>query len=378
MSVERLTADLAIISQLGDYPGIQDGLSTAEFKAKFDEAGLTIQSYINDVLVPGINSLDPNGGESVSYLPVSGGKMLGQINMNSKRITNLPTPSADRDAVPRSYVLPKSGGTMTGPIYMDNNRISDIGSPISPGDAAPKSYVDEKSLLKSGGTVDGNLSIGRTDDTTQRNLYVRRSINGSTRSLRVYWTDDDSLRAAAAYGGSVDNYMELQADKTVFKKPVAIESGGTDATNATDALNNLGGLSKAGGTMAGPIDMDGKKITGLADPSSNRDAAHKSYVDSAVEGAKSYADSKRIDGTCTLTAAKWQSDGTQTVNSSRVYADDMPHWCVVYSSDASTREAEKEAFALVDELETEDGAFVFRCFGDVPTVDLNIQWEVNR
>jgi hypothetical protein len=90
-----------------------------------------------------------------------------------------------------------------------------------------------------------------------------------------------------------------------------------------------------------------------------------------------YVDGKRIEGTCALTASGW-SNGTQTKTSTRVLGTDMPHWCVVYSSDANTREAEKEAFALVDVLETSDGKFTFRCFGDVPTVDLTIQWEVNR
>ncbi len=98
-------------------------------------------------------------------------------------------------------------------------------------------------------------------------------------------------------------------------------------------------------------------------------------ADGAITAAKVSADiAKRIKGTCTLTASGW-SNGSQTITSSRVYATDMPHWGVVYGTN---KEAEKEAFALVDQLETQDGAFVFRCFGDVPTVDLSIQWEVFR
>lgn len=222
-------------------------------------------------------------------------------------------------------------------------------------------------LPKTGGDVEGNLAIGKTDATAQRNLYVRRSLNGSTRSFRIYWGDSDVLRADAAYGGTVENYMELQPDETAFKRAVNIASGGTGATNAADALANLGGLSKAGGTMTGAINMGSKKITNLATPTNNADAATKSYVD----GKRL---SSETAGTITLAASDWSS-GVQTKTVSGILASDMPHWGIVYGTN---REAEREAFALVDELETQAGKFVFRCFGDVPTIPLTIQWEVNR
>lgn len=287
MAIEKLLSDLAVLSKLSDYPGSQDGLSTDEFKAKFDEAALIIQDYINDVLCPAIDALDPENENGGIYLPLAGG------------------------------------------------------------------------------TVDGNLFVGKTDNTAQRSLYVRRSINGAARSFRIYWGDSDVLRADAGYGGTVENYMELQAGKTVFKKPVTIASGGTGATDAANARINLGCLGIDGGTMTGPINMGSKKITSLATPTNSADAATKGYVDG-----------KRLSGTVPLTTV-W-TNGEQEVSVSGILASDMPHWGVVYSSDASTREAEKEAFALVDVLETSAGKFIFRCFGDVPTVALTIQWEVNR
>lgn len=47
-----LAADLGIISALDDEPNDVGGLTAAELKAKFDEAGLTIQKYINESLIP--------------------------------------------------------------------------------------------------------------------------------------------------------------------------------------------------------------------------------------------------------------------------------------------------------------------------------------
>ncbi len=57
MAIEKLSADLNIISKLGDYPLADDGLEPDQFKAKFDEAGKLIKQYINDVLVPSLDEL---------------------------------------------------------------------------------------------------------------------------------------------------------------------------------------------------------------------------------------------------------------------------------------------------------------------------------
>lgn len=57
MAIEKLIADLNIISKLGDYPLADDGLEPEQFKAKFDEAGKLIKQYINEVLVPSLDEL---------------------------------------------------------------------------------------------------------------------------------------------------------------------------------------------------------------------------------------------------------------------------------------------------------------------------------
>lgn len=81
MSIEKLERDLAFISKLSDYPGSQDGLSTDEFKGKFDEAALIIQEYINTVLVPAIIAIDPSEDDDGIYLRLAGGKMKGPLSV---------------------------------------------------------------------------------------------------------------------------------------------------------------------------------------------------------------------------------------------------------------------------------------------------------
>lgn len=54
MSLTKFETDMNIISRLDDEPNDVGGLSSAQLKAKFDAAGLAIQHYLNEVLLPSI------------------------------------------------------------------------------------------------------------------------------------------------------------------------------------------------------------------------------------------------------------------------------------------------------------------------------------
>lgn len=81
----------------------------------------------------------------------------------------------------------------------------------------------------------------------------------------------------------------------------------------------------------------------------------------------------------TLYAGSWTGNGPyiQTVTIAGITENDKPHWSIVYSEDSETRLVEKEAFALVDDLETFNGTVTFTCFEEKPEVSINIQMEVN-
>ena len=57
MAINKLLADLNIISKLGDNPGSEDGLSAAQLKAKFDEAANIIKDYINNHLITELDKI---------------------------------------------------------------------------------------------------------------------------------------------------------------------------------------------------------------------------------------------------------------------------------------------------------------------------------
>ena len=195
-----------------------------------------------------------------------------------------------------------------------------------------------------------------------------------------------------------------------------------------DVLGELDFLSTNGGTMAGNINMDGRKITGLVDPVDDSDAVRKHYVDANfvksvndtepdddgnVEidvlpkaggtmtgdldmggmalknlkapsagtdaATKTYVDGKRAAYTATL-GTGWTGSGpyTQTVAVSGILATDMPHITPVYDAANATAIAQKEAWNCVSKAEAAAGGIKFTCFENKPTTAIPIQIEVTR
>ena len=142
---------------------------------------------------------------------------------------------------------------------------------------------------------------------------------------------------------------------------------------------DVGALAVYGGSMEGPINMNGQPISGLNDPTEESQAANKRYVDTAKADVKAYTDSKRKTWTATI-ATTWAGSGpyTQSVTVSGILASDMPHIMPVYSSDNATALAQKEAWACMSKAVTAANSITFSCFEDKPTTAIPIQIEVMR
>lgn len=236
----------------------------------------------------------------------------------------------------------------------------------------------------------------------------------------------DALIMSTAIGTTTDRRLEIPVEERPIPPGYVATKDG--AIISYDDLENVLGelkfLSTNGGTMAGDIDMDGRKITGLVDPVTDGDAARKRYVDTeistaagnaetnaknaslpkaggtmagdismggnAVKGLKApssgsdaatkdYVDGKRAAYTATLSTS-WTGSGpyTQTVAVAGILASDMPHIMPVYDAANATAIAQKEAWGCVSKAEAAAGGIKFTCFEDKPGAEIPIQIEVMR
>ena len=203
--------------------------------------------------------IDNKAASFSNYLPINGGTMLGSINLNNNKITNVKDidgASADGDAVNYKYVrainpaakfFPLSGGLMNaGYINLNGNRIynvPDVSPATTDTDVVNKKYVDSKistptaCLPISGGTMNGVINVNNNKITNVPDISPSSS-------------DGDAVN----------------------KKYV--DSKGVSPTTY---------LPISGGTMNGVINVNNNKITNVPDispSSSDGDAVNKKYVDS--------------------------------------------------------------------------------------------------
>lgn len=236
----------------------------------------------------------------------------------------------------------------------------------------------------------------------------------------------DALIMSTEIGTTTDRRLEIPViERPIPPGYVATKDGAIISyDDLEDVIGELNFLSTNGGTMAGDINMDGRKITGLVDPVEDGDAARKRYVDTEISTAagnaetnakeaslpraggamtgnidlggnaltnvkspaadadaatKGYVDEKRKTFTATV-GTDWIGSGpyTQTVAIAGILASDMPHVVPVYDADNTTAKAQREAWGCVSRGDAAAGGIQFTCFEDKPETAIPIQIEVMR
>lgn len=184
-------------------------------------------------------------------------------------------------------------------------------------------------------------------------------------------------------GGTFETLYKLEIPVKARTKPGDYTLEGDDEVYSFNAIENqvanLQTKVEAATKTAKAAETTANGIAATAQAANVAAAAAQEAATAAVEAVNS----KAVVGRCTatLTAEGWTEGSApyvQTINVEGVTATDWPHITPVYSADLETAAAEKEAWAMVCDAETSDGAIRFQCFEDRPAVSINIQVEVVR
>lgn len=229
-----------------------------------------------------------NSAGNGKFLPLAGGTLTGSVSMNNNKITSLGNPTIGTDAANKAYVdnaVSGAGGgdfkadgsiPATGNFNMANHKITNVTAPTETTDAANKAYVDNADIAVinnissqvskgflplTGGTLTGNLKVAADSATVTvegnsgAGMVVSGATNGGIPTGELIVQDSNQ---------SNSSYIRLTASAT----------GNEIACDSRLVIN------------ANEVGVSNQRITDVAAPTANTDAANKAYVDSKVGGSQ--------------------------------------------------------------------------------------------
>lgn len=219
----------------------------------------------------------------------------------------------------------------------------------------------------------------------------------------------------------------LEAHPSITDKSLTLEDTAADAAAVGTEIKKM--LPKVGGTMTGAIAMGGNKISGLAEPEDESDAATKKYADAirtlAQEGKtlaenalpksggamtgtmtmgaeiamggnkvtglgapadeadaanKAYVDGKHLLFSITIPASGWSDWGNgfygQSITIPGISENDTPH--IAINDFGTGWYIAKEEYSKIGRAWSIQNTIHFQCYQEYPTIDISIIVEVNR
>ena len=192
-------------------------------------------------------------------------------------------------------------------------RISNVGNPQNDFDAVNKQTLDSSvtSINASLSQVNEKItSLTSRMDTVESNIKTNTS-NITSLTSRVDKTETDITSLTSRVSTNETNINNINTEITNIKQDITTvegdyvkKAGDTMAGNLTMGLNQI--VMDTGHIVGGnntllfegypEIDVDGAKISMVADPAEAMDAANKEYVDNAIAGVKPTGDYLPLTG----------------------------------------------------------------------------------
>lgn len=224
----------------------------------------------------------------------------------------------------------------------------------------------------------GEVLIDLTNDTTTAETtlagYTGHGADGEPFSGNV----DLSIYATTAYvDGQVD---AIESSISTLSQTVStqgesitslqsqVSSNDTDIANlqgiTTTQSQSISSLQSEVSSLSQSVTTQGQSISTLQ--------GNVSTINSELSGkAKRYIYNTILSTTWSGSTAPY----TQTIAISGITTDDTPHITPIYSEDI---ENEIQVWSMVVRAVTSDGSITFYCYGDKPTIAIDLQIEVIR
>ena len=215
-------------------------------------------------------------------LPLAGGTMSGPIAMGTSKISGLGDPTANQDAVTKSFsdttYLGKAGGTMSGAIAMGNQKITGLGAPSSANDAVSKNYVD---------TITGSLSSAQTNATAAAASATAAATSATNAGNSATAAASSATSAASSYDDFDDRYLGAKSSApSTDNDGDAIVAGALYFNTTTDIMYVYGGSGwqAAGSSVNGTSNRN--TYTATAGQTTFAATYDPGYVDAYLNGVK--------------------------------------------------------------------------------------------
>jgi hypothetical protein len=240
MALTTFNDDLNIISKLADEPNLDDGLTAAEFKGKFDEAGNRIKTYINGTLKNAVDGLADGTGladGAVTTEKIADGAVR-TVKLNDGAVTST---KIYTDAVTESKIY---AGAVT------EGKIRD--GAVTEGKIADGAVTTDK-------IDDGAVGTDKLADSAVRTVKIN---DGAVTSVKIYTgavteskiyagaVTEGKIRAGAVTTDKIDDGAVATEKLASGVRASLVPSGGTAGqvlAKASDADHALRWVDQSGG-----------------------------------------------------------------------------------------------------------------------------------
>jgi len=201
---------------------------------------------------------------ATNFVQITGSTMTGNLILsNGAKVTGLPDPIENLDAVNKQYVddtfVNVTGDNITGNLTFNGiAKVTGLPDPTQNSDAATKQYVDNNFLSTTGGTISGTVTFATgalltgiatpINDTDAANkAYVDGILVGLSwkDAVRVATTANINLATAAQNGSTIDGITLVTGDRILIKDQTVKSQNGIYIVNASGSPTRASDLSLA-------------------------------------------------------------------------------------------------------------------------------------